>query len=347
GREVEGREVAQRAALAARANGDHLREAEAMVVLGRLGLESGDVSPAIVALSTAAEAARSAGAIAVQIEAWTYLAQAYGKAGNHASAQGVLDLAFAAWRSHPDPRLEARLLLQRGIHHGRSGRFEDSRRDLERSLSLDMQALGPDAQSHRAAHLNLSICLRRLGRLEEALAHSRRQLALARLLGDEHPGVARAGREVGVVLSAMGRYEQALAEYQRAGAVYRKAYGEQNEGVSSVESSLGTLYSRMGRWREALAHARTAYAIRQAIGGDVAAGLMLKHNLGSELVMVGEVAEGERLLREVLAERIRQFGPSHPDVASTSGELCGAIFYAGRVDEALRQCEEARRLFAT
>ncbi len=344
GRDEEGAAALDEALAAARAAGDGRREAEARMLAGRLALKKHELPAAIDALAAAITAAKAAGDARLRLESQSYLVQAYGAAGRFEEARAVLDVAFATLAEAPEN--EADLLAARGVISGRSGRFEDARRDLERAIVLYGELFGPEAHPLSPIHSNLQIVYRRLGRLDEAMAHAHRALALARQLGEDHPQTAWARHDLSTVLAEMGRPEEALRELEAAAAILR-AGNDRGARSTTLDVTAGRLLNKMGRWREAAARFRAAAEAYELAGGDEAALLVARHNLGVALVATGELDEAERVLRGVIARRAELLGPGHPDVGTTRRELCHALLARGRPAEALRECGRARELLVT
>jgi tetratricopeptide (TPR) repeat protein len=105
---------------------------------------------------------RAAGIEPANPRAHLFLARIADFEGDAAKADREFALATHADAKPPEPLA----FLHFGLHLARDQRFEDARRAFERALVLD-PGLG-------AAHLNLALALRRLGKTEEANAHAAR-----------------------------------------------------------------------------------------------------------------------------------------------------------------------------
>jgi eukaryotic-like serine/threonine-protein kinase len=331
--------LGEQAAQAASHVGEAALEAEARLIVGRVHVETRATGAGVESLSRAADLAGNAGADKVQIHAWIVLSEAYQILGRMAEARRVLDLADAALGERPDRELEVHALLGRGALAGRSGEFEEARRRFEQALRIQTSIGGPDAEQLANLHIPLATALRRLGRLDEALVHVDRAVAVTLPLGEDHPRVAHARSQRGIVLRALGRHAEALDEYQLAAASVRRAYGEESALLSGIENSIGTVLSQMGRASESVEHFHTSLAIKQALDEEMAKTLQVRSNLLNALMLIGEASEAEPRARDLLADRQELLGARHPDVGISRRVLGDVLADLGRLDEASSEHE--------
>ncbi|HET9485630.1 MAG TPA: serine/threonine-protein kinase, partial [Xanthomonadales bacterium] len=339
----EARAGAQQALDAARAAHDVENEAEGLLVLGRIELENGDQARSVELLLEAERLAARAKALPLRNEALRLLGQAYRRVGRLADAKRVLDDAFTALASDPDPIVESELLRTRGVYFASTGKYEDARRDLERALAIAVEAMGPDAEPLGSIYNALAIVYRRLGKLDQALDFARRWLELQRKFGEDHPATAAAHGGVASVLTYMGRFDEARVEHERGIATLR-ASGRKSAQLATLENDYGNMLARMSRWREASAHFRASLEIKDAIGADAANTVMVRSNLGLALVLIGEAEEGERVLRQVVEARVRLFGENHEDVAHARALVGRALAARGQHDAAIVELSRALEL---
>ncbi len=175
---------------------------------------------------------------------------------------------------------------------------------------------------------NLGTALQDRGRLDEAIAHHQRAIALM-------PGYAPAYNNLGAALRARGRIDEAIASYQRAlqlqpdfpsaefnlanallargdagasAAQFERALERLPQSVEA-QNNLGIALAQKGDTAGAAAAFRAALAIdeRSAIA---------HRNLGSMLIDAGNRAEGVRHL-----ERAIEIAPSEPDALYDLGTV--------------------------
>ncbi|HTS17363.1 MAG TPA: tetratricopeptide repeat protein [Verrucomicrobiae bacterium] len=222
----------------------------------------------------------------------------------------------------------------------RSGLYADDRRLWE-----DNVARNPDAWM---AQSNLAMHLVDAGRVDEAIGHYRKALAV-------NPEAAEAHVDLGVALIAAGRESEAVGEFEQAirikpdlagahvnlGLLLVRA-GKTEEAIGQFEEAvridpeyaegqeeLGNALLMTGRASEAVGH--FAQAVRVNPEDDQA-----QIGLGSALTMTGRAGEAIGHFEQAL--RI------HPGDATTHYNLGVALAKVGRVREAIGEYEEALKL---
>lgn len=154
------------------------------------------------------------------------------------------------------------------------------------------------------AHYNLGILLDETGRLDEAESCFRRAIACK-------PGYAEAYDNLGLILRKKGRREDAAACFEQVISLmpdHAEAY-----------SNLGSLLSELGRLDEAVASYRLAVAKRPDHPEELC-------NLGAILCQQRQFDEAEHCLRQALAMR--------PDLAEAHCNLGNTLRATGRLDKA-------------
>ncbi len=92
-----------------------------------------------------------------------------------------------------------------------------------------------------------------------------------KLLGSEHPQVARLLNHLGSIHCAQGRYEEAAALYQWSLEIDEKAYGPDHPVVGELLENYADLLAKIGRQDEAAPMAARAQTIREKHGKKPAA----------------------------------------------------------------------------
>ncbi len=159
--------------------------------------------------------------------------------------------------AHPDI---ARSLDQLAIALERQGRREEARLLAERALELRRRVLGSRHSDVAATLMNLATIAYRTGDLEGALVRQLESLAIYRDAFGEHPHLAHALANSGVILRDLGRYGEARQMLEESLAMRRKLSGDELSDVAVSRLYLAKLERMTGR----LPVAEDLY--RQALG---------------------------------------------------------------------------------
>jgi tetratricopeptide (TPR) repeat protein len=164
---------------------------------------------------------------------------------------------------------------------------------------------------------NLAVALQAEGRLDEAIDHYQRAIAL-------QPGYAPAYNNLGAALHAKGRHDDAIATYQQALRL--------RPDFPLAHYNLANALNDAGRPREAAEHFRIAL---QTISGSAD----VHNNLGIALMGEGKAADAIAEFR--IAVQLE------PESAASRRNLADALASARRYDEAINEFGRAARLDPT
>jgi tetratricopeptide (TPR) repeat protein len=191
---------------------------------------------------------------------------------------------------------------------------------------------------------SLAVPLRRLDRFDEAVAAYRRALDIVRRhFGDSHPEVGRTRSLLGEMLSQIGWFAEAYAEFDASLANLTAALGPDALDVAAVEHGYANALYRQSLTDAAIERYRRAVAIYQH--HDPQLGWRARSSLASALLDGGSFDEAEATLTALLDERIAAVGELHPDIASTRRVLGQLEALRGRPDDALAHFHAARALY--
>lgn len=161
----------------------------------------------------------------------------------------------------PDPAVMADvawLLDRAGTYLREHAQYTDAKTLLERALTLDKAAYGPDHPDVASDTNNLANVLRDLGQPEQARPLAERALAIDEAAyGPDHPTVARDLNNLAWSLRVLGQPEQARPVAERALAIDEAAYGPDHPTVAERLDTLAAIPAGPGAARAGPAVART------------------------------------------------------------------------------------------
>ncbi|HEY3353490.1 MAG TPA: tetratricopeptide repeat protein, partial [Polyangia bacterium] len=183
--------------------------------------------------------------------------------GRFPEAQAQFERALAFWGDAP-----ARRLLRDAPLHGLAyalaaqGRLTAAVATLERA-GAELEELDPEHPGLRYHLISLARAQAALGRHDQALANSRRALALteATVGKREHPLAGWALMTMGESLAATGRLDEGLARGREARAILQATLGAEHPDVALAAEGVAHALRRQGRWAEALAEQGGALAV--------------------------------------------------------------------------------------
>ena len=149
-----------------------------------------------------------------------------------------------------------------------SDRFAEAD-DWAREATAILQRIGGHDRLRSWVEMHLGYNLRLQGRLEEALLHDERALALKQQAGESAGQIARSRNNRALTLNELGRYEEALGELDRAIQDLGAEAGAEHPIVATFISNKGETLDHLGRHAAARAAYQQALAIEErAYGPD-------------------------------------------------------------------------------
>ncbi|MHC4941233.1 MAG: protein kinase domain-containing protein [Planctomycetota bacterium] len=322
---------AERAVSMARGLGDERTLAEALVQLGEMQRNRGQLADALVSLRESEEHAKSVGERGI-------LARGTGDRGMVLGRQGDFDGAWECFgraqeiaREIGDHQTEAMHLCNRGV-------VCESRGEPEQALALYGEAeeiarrIGNRLRVAVALGNQANVYVQR-GDAEAGLLCYREAEAIARELGAKQR-IAHIVGNRGTAHAMWGELDHAVACFEEAEAIAREL-GDQRRIAMSL-AQRGNLQSRRGEYREAIACFRQA----EQIGHDIGDRTIVARNLGQR---GSAYLSLERLddAREALQAAIAMYDEMH---ANQSGWYLTYKAALARVAAARNEMDTARRL---
>lgn len=167
-----------------------------------------------------------------------------------------------------------------------------------RALARVEQRAPGDAASQANLHNNIGQALGAQGRLDEAVPHLERALALTRQAGGSAVQVAVTQDNLGAALGATGRVAEALALHTQALDSFEQALGPMSEHAATALGNLGVACARQGDAARALACHLRSLDMHLALQGPKSPGALVSTaNLveaalsRNDLALAGELSD--------------------------------------------------------
>ena len=216
-------------------------------------------------------------------------------------------------------------------------RSADSERVRSEHLLRATRAYGPEHSATLTGRLNRAVLLRKLGRLDEALAEAQAaEDGLRRVFGANSVAVLHAMNARSRILQDSKRFDEAIALQRQTLAGRVALLGEQHDDVAYSHVNLGGMLMQTGDLDGAIDHYESALKIRESLLGpdhvDVITNLTL---LADTERMRGKLDAAESYA-ELAVERGRRV------LAGDRVELATALFRYAQILAARAQPEAAR-----
>jgi len=168
------------------------------------------------------------------------------------------------------------------------------------------------------------------------------------LQGPEHPDVAAAHSNLGLVLTRLGRLDDALAHHAHARASWEASLGPSHPMVAVSVHNRALVFEQMKRLDEAAAEYERAIELRIRSQGPEhpSVGLSL-NNLGHVRRNQGRPLDALQLHQKALALWHEAYGPEHRRVAEALGGIAEALHKQSRFEEAHRFADRSLSTLST
>ena len=222
------------------------------------------------------------------------------------------------------------------------GRHVEGLERGRRALALAEEHHGPlhDATVDGLATVGLLYGL--VGELSRAAEHLERTVATREARGDADTASGLVDRlNLANALRGLGRYEDALPEYQTTVVGLCAVLGPEHPDTLAAEHSLARLEMDLGRYEAAEERLERAVAgLRRRAGPDHGTTLETQAGLGRVLELTGRLTEAEALYRDAWERSRAGLSAEHPDTLARGKELGSVLHALGRLDEARTLMQE-------
>ena len=181
-----------------------------------------------------------------------------------------------------------------------------------------------------------SFKLWRGGKYDAALIPATAALeAREKALGPEHPQVATALNNLGVINYLKGDLDKAQQLYQRALKIRERAFGSDSPAVASTLNNIAELHRLRGEYAAAdPLYRHSIQSWERSLGPDHTLIALPLTNLAIVRRVLGDYAESETLYLRALEIREKGLGPEHLEVASSLNNLGALYMFKGDFSKA-------------
>jgi tetratricopeptide (TPR) repeat protein/tRNA A-37 threonylcarbamoyl transferase component Bud32 len=211
----------------------------------------------------------------------------------------------------------------------RASAIAEQRSNGERDRALEAERVAPAARSTAEHEKN-----RAVEESKRADAESEAARAVTAFLQDDLLAQAstRAQANGNAVADPNLTVRTAL---DRASIRIEGKFADQPRIEAAIRQTIGTTYTNLGLYAEAQKHLERAVALRRTLdGASDRDTLGAMQSLGFVLHMQGKNAPAEAILRSVLDQQQRRFGPNSIDISETLNDLASTVSSMGRRQEA-------------
>ncbi len=220
-----------------------------------------------------------------------------------------------------------------------AGRYDASRADYERLLTLDRKLHGPNHPAVAGDLESLGSIQQDLGFYAAAEAYARDALAITRAYyGADHPKTAKGLTILGRSLLYQKKYDQAVESLQMALSIEQRDFGPAHASVADTLNELGNAASLHGDYAGARERFARVADIYRAIYGDrhylVAIALS---NVAYAELNLEDYAAAEAAFRDVVQRFIAALGRENVNTGIAQIKLGRVLLRERHFDEAERQ----------
>lgn len=224
-----------------------------------------------------------------------------------------------------------------------AGNTEAALQEMQRTLELYTNAHGENHHRVASAHADLSIDLRRMGRLKEAEVHRREAVKVkTALFGEAHPATLRSRTNLAALLPELGRPAEAEREARAVLELHRE-FGEPTVyDYMIVSMALAHALLEQERFAESVTVYREILGrVDPSRARHVHLRAIATRNLATALGNAGQPEEAEQVYAEALDQMSSTLPSTHPRVASVRASRASNLIECGRLDEARTQADLA------
>lgn len=162
--------------------------------------------------------------------------------------------------------------------------------------------------------------------------------------GQEHSSTGNTYHNIGIILSAQGKYEKAMEIYKKALAIYLKAAGPNHPITGMTYYSIGRVLYHQKKYKKAMENLQKALAIELKVNGPSHPDNGMTYQcIGEVLQKQSKHIEANAWFKEALRVKQNGHGPSgHPNnIAMIYDFIVKELIRNGKMDDAMNLLDQA------
>ena len=221
---------------------------------------------------------------------------------------------------HGHVKRVSRIYHNIGLLHKHLSDYQQAKEYYERTLSIQLNTLGPDHIEVAITYHNMGTVHCNLGNNQQAKKYCERALSIKlNKLGPDHVGVASTYHNMGTVHCKLGDNQQAKKYYERALSIQLNKLGPDHVDVARTYHAMGTLHHKLGDNQQAKNYYERALSIRlNKLGPDHADVARTYRNMGFLHCNLGDYQQAKEYCHRALCIELNKFGPDHANVTKLS-----------------------------
>ncbi|ABI76756.1 serine/threonine protein kinase [Hyphomonas neptunium ATCC 15444] len=267
------------------------------------------------------------------------LAELYLYLGDYEAAAPLLKRIVAAPETEPSVRAAAHYDLSQ--YHLRTADLDAAEELLTKAQAFWSEDAALWRRRLVDSRLVEARILRDRGEIESAIALLQEHLPeRIRLSGEHHRHTGVFYNDLGVMLNAAGRREEAAASLRQALEVWRVAALDNSPDALNTLNNLAAIETLSGRPEAAEPLFREAVQLRNTLYGASAATSALLNNYGKTLLRLGRADEALPFLRQASEMALEHAGPGSLHYASAIAGVSEALSDAGEQEKSFQAATE-------
>ena len=262
------------------------------------------------------------------------VAKAHDLAGQYAEELRLETSAAAEAKEIHYRPLEAEALGQLGELQKTKGDLKAAEATFKEALRAAL-ASGHDLVSAQVWTGQVGLNIKRT-RYQDADEAANNALAALERVGGNEVLLAPLLNDLGALREGEAKYDEAVANHQRALEIRKRLYGPIHRDVAQSMNNLGIAFARLGNDDQALEYYRGALSVYEQTLGPRHSRLSLSlNNIGNVLRRQGKLEESRASYERAVAIVEQAEGPDAPDVALPLDNLGIVVRLQGKFEEAL------------